>query len=107
MLCVVEEKENICWPFHHQVLSPSICQCREWGRGEEMSMRSIKKKQLGEEGEKELGEKNYELYAEWGFWGLEEALAHPCLPQLRETRVPMKEGRGCSAKLSPAPSCHI
>lgn len=33
-----------------------------------MSMRSIKKKQLGEEGEKELGEKNYELYAEWGFW---------------------------------------
>jgi len=41
------------------------------------------------------------------FGGLEEALAHPCLPQLRETRVPMKEGRGCSAKLSPAPSCHI
>lgn len=33
-----------------------------------MSMRSIKKKQLGEEGEKEL-EMGYELYAEWGFWG--------------------------------------
>lgn len=66
-------------------------------------MRSIKKRQLGEEGEKELGEKNYELYAEWGFWGTWRGPGTSLLTTAQGNPCPHEGGKRLQCQIVPSP----